>query len=208
MTTVTTDMLREISDAFNRHDIDGIMAFFTEDAVFESPKGPDPWGRRFVGSDQVRDGIAARFVGLPDVHYGDASHWVSGDGASPNGRSPEPRPMASGSTFGGATSGLSATGRWRVRTRTGKSSPPEQAGTRGRADHDHLQASRRPISSPVPRLRSVLQDDQQLLGAAGAHAERGTRVNARIRNVALARPHAGPLERGGGRRHDAFVSSL
>ena len=82
MTTVepvTTDTLKEIADAFNRHDIDGIMAFFAEDAVFETPKGSDPWGRRFAGKEQVREGIAARFAGIPDVHYGDDSHWVSGD---------------------------------------------------------------------------------------------------------------------------------
>jgi ketosteroid isomerase-like protein len=77
--TVTTDTLKEIADAFNRHDIDGIMAFFAEDAVFETPKGPDPWGRRFAGKEQVREGVAARFAGIPDVHYGDDSHWVSGD---------------------------------------------------------------------------------------------------------------------------------
>ena len=77
--TVTTDTLIAIADAFNRHDVDGVMAFFADDAVFETPKGPDPWGRRLVGREQVREGIAARFAGIPDVHYGDASHWLSGD---------------------------------------------------------------------------------------------------------------------------------
>ena len=77
--TVTIETLRSIADAFNRHDLDGIMAFFTEDAIFETPKGPEPWGRRFAGTEQVREGIAARFAGIPDVHYGDDSHWVTGD---------------------------------------------------------------------------------------------------------------------------------
>ena len=77
--TVTTETLEAIADAFNRHDLDAIMAFFTEDAVFEAPKGPDPWGRRFVGKEQVREGFAARFAGIPDVHYGDDAHCVCGD---------------------------------------------------------------------------------------------------------------------------------
>lgn len=76
--TVTTKTLEEIADAFNRHDVDGIMGFFAEDAVFEPPRGPDPWGRRLVGKERVREGIAARFAGIPDVHYGDSSHWVCG----------------------------------------------------------------------------------------------------------------------------------
>jgi ketosteroid isomerase-like protein len=77
--TVTTNTLQAIADAFNRHDVDGVMAFFAEDAVFETPKGPDAWGTRFVGTEQVRAGVAARFEGIPDVHYGDATHWLCGD---------------------------------------------------------------------------------------------------------------------------------
>jgi ketosteroid isomerase-like protein len=76
---VTTETLRAIADAFNRHDVDAIMSFFADDAVFEAPRGPDPWGRRFVGLDEVREGFEARFAGIPDVHYGDDEHWVSGD---------------------------------------------------------------------------------------------------------------------------------
>jgi steroid delta-isomerase-like uncharacterized protein len=75
--------LRELLDAFNRHDLDGIMCFFADDCVFESPRGPDPWGRRFVGKAEVRRGLATRFEGIPDVHYGSESHFASGDrGAS------------------------------------------------------------------------------------------------------------------------------
>ena len=77
------ETLQEIAAAFNRHDLDAIMAFFSEDAVLESPRGPTPHGTRFVGRDAVREGLAARFTGIPDVHYGDDDHFVSGDrGAS------------------------------------------------------------------------------------------------------------------------------
>lgn len=75
--------LKALTDAFNRHDLDAIMSFFTDDAVFESPRGPDAWGRRFSGKAEVRDGLAARFTGIPDVHYGDDDHFVAGErGAS------------------------------------------------------------------------------------------------------------------------------
>ncbi len=76
---VTVDTLAAIADAFNRHDVDGVMSFFADDAVFETPKGPDPWGKRLVGRDEVREGVAARFAGIPDVHYGDDCHWLCGD---------------------------------------------------------------------------------------------------------------------------------
>ena len=71
--------LKALVAAFNAHDLDAIMAFFADDAVLEMPRGPDPWGRRFVGRAAVRDGLKARFDGLPDVHYGADSHYVDRD---------------------------------------------------------------------------------------------------------------------------------
>jgi ketosteroid isomerase-like protein len=76
-------MLNEIAAAFDRHDLDGIMAHFADDAVFEAPRGSDRWGRRFVGRDAVREAFAGRFAGIPDVRYQDDEHFVDGDrGAS------------------------------------------------------------------------------------------------------------------------------
>ena len=77
--TVTVDTLKKIADAFNRHDLDAIMEFFSDDCSFDFPRGPDPWGQRFVGKTEVREALAGRFKGIPDVHYGDERHWVAGD---------------------------------------------------------------------------------------------------------------------------------
>jgi ketosteroid isomerase-like protein len=65
--------------AFNAHDLDAIMALFADDCVLEMPRGPQPWGARAEGRPAVRAALAGRFEGLPDVHYGDASHFVDGD---------------------------------------------------------------------------------------------------------------------------------
>jgi ketosteroid isomerase-like protein len=73
------DLLRRVADAFNRHDLDAIMAAFSDECVFESPRGPDPWGTRFVGKSGVREGIASRFTGIPNVRYGDDEHFACGD---------------------------------------------------------------------------------------------------------------------------------
>ena len=76
-------MLRSIAAAFDGHDLDGIMAHFADDAVFESPRGPEPWGRRFAGREEVRNAFAGRFSGIPDVRYRQDDHFVDGDrGAS------------------------------------------------------------------------------------------------------------------------------
>ena len=76
---VTVETLKQILDAFNRHDLDSIMEFFAEDCSFDFPRGPEAFGQRFVGKAQVREALASRFKGIPDVHYGDDVHWVAGD---------------------------------------------------------------------------------------------------------------------------------
>ncbi len=76
-------MLRSIAASFDRHDLEGILRHFADDAIFEAPRGPDPWGQRFVGREEVRDAFAGRFAGIPDIRYRDDEHFVDGDrGAS------------------------------------------------------------------------------------------------------------------------------
>ena len=76
-------MLKAIAQAFDAHDLEGIMVHFADDAVFEGPRGADPWGTRFVGRQEIREGFAARFAGIPDIRYQQDEHFVDGDrGAS------------------------------------------------------------------------------------------------------------------------------
>ncbi|MEO6683566.1 MAG: nuclear transport factor 2 family protein [Ginsengibacter sp.] len=77
--TVTLDTLKAVLDAFNRHDLDAIMEYFTEDCSFDFPKGPEPFGKRFIGKAQVREALSGRFKGIPDVHYSEDRHWLSAD---------------------------------------------------------------------------------------------------------------------------------
>ena len=78
-TNPATPSLQALLEAFNAHDVDAILSFFTEDCVFDMPRGPAPGGRRLIGKQQVRAGIQSRFDGIPDIHYGDDRHWTCGD---------------------------------------------------------------------------------------------------------------------------------
>jgi ketosteroid isomerase-like protein len=71
--------LRAIAAGFDSHDLDRIMAHFTDDCVFEAPRGPEAFGRRVKGLAAVRAAFADRFAGIPDVRYTDDSHFVAGD---------------------------------------------------------------------------------------------------------------------------------
>jgi ketosteroid isomerase-like protein len=74
-----TTPLQAFLDAFNDHDVDAIMSFFTDDCVMDLPRGPAPGGQRLVGKEQVRKGVQARFAGIPDISYGDDRHFTCGD---------------------------------------------------------------------------------------------------------------------------------
>lgn len=76
---VTCELLKAFLEAFNRHDLDSIMGYFADDCVFYMPRGSAPRGERYVGKHAVRAGLAKRFEGIPDVHYGEDQHWVCGD---------------------------------------------------------------------------------------------------------------------------------
>jgi ketosteroid isomerase-like protein len=73
---VTHALMKSFLTAFNRHDLDAIMDYFAEDCVFYMPRGATPRGDRYVGKREVRAGLAKRFEGIPDVHYGEDRHWV------------------------------------------------------------------------------------------------------------------------------------
>ena len=79
VSTITVNTLEEVLDAFNRHDLDAIMEYFSDDCSFDFPRGPEPGGKRFIGKEQVREALAGRFKGIPEVHYGDDRHFVAGD---------------------------------------------------------------------------------------------------------------------------------
>ncbi|CAB3723094.1 MULTISPECIES: nuclear transport factor 2 family protein [Achromobacter] len=77
--TVTADMLAEFAAAWNRHDIDALMRFMTEDCVFETVAGPDACGSRHTGVEAVRTAFAAAWKNFPDAQWNNGRHWVAGD---------------------------------------------------------------------------------------------------------------------------------
>lgn len=76
---VTADTLHAFADAWNRHDVDALMSFMTEDCVFEASAGPDVCGSRYAGFESVRAAFVEIWTTFPDAHWGNARHLVAGD---------------------------------------------------------------------------------------------------------------------------------
>ena len=79
ITQVTTDMLQAFADAWNRHDVDALMSFMTDDCVFEASAGPDVCGTLYEGREAVRAGFSEVWATYPDAHWGNARHFVCGN---------------------------------------------------------------------------------------------------------------------------------
>jgi steroid delta-isomerase-like uncharacterized protein len=77
--TVTTATLEAFSDAWNRHDIDALMSFMSDDCVFQTPAGPDACGTRHEGREAVRKAFAAAWATVPDAQWERGRHFVHGD---------------------------------------------------------------------------------------------------------------------------------
>ena len=76
---VTVATLEAFSDAWNRHDIDALMSFMTDDCVFMTAAGPDACGTRHVGADAVRKAFPAAWVTSPDAQWRNGQHVVQGE---------------------------------------------------------------------------------------------------------------------------------
>jgi ketosteroid isomerase-like protein len=76
---VTIKDLEAFGDGWNRHDVDFLMTFMSDDPVFETTAGKDVCGTRYAGRDEVRDAFARVFKIFPDAHFGNARHFIAGD---------------------------------------------------------------------------------------------------------------------------------
>lgn len=61
--TPEEQLIRRYFDAFNRHDIEGVMACFDYEAVLVGPNG-----KRLVGIAEVRRSYETEFALFPDAH--------------------------------------------------------------------------------------------------------------------------------------------
>lgn len=66
------------NDAFNRHEVDAIMALMTDDCVFDSTR-PPPDGERLVGQAAVRAFWTAMFTRSPEARFESEEMVAMGD---------------------------------------------------------------------------------------------------------------------------------
>jgi ketosteroid isomerase-like protein len=73
----TVAAVERFNDAFNRHDVDAVMAAMTDDCVFESTSPPN--GDRHEGQAAVRKAWEEFFAASPSAHFDAEDVIAAGD---------------------------------------------------------------------------------------------------------------------------------
>jgi ketosteroid isomerase-like protein len=78
MSDATIAVIRRFNEAFNRHNVDEIMASMTDDCVFENTR-PTPDGTRIEGHEAVRRAWETLFQNSPHAHFETEEMFAAGD---------------------------------------------------------------------------------------------------------------------------------
>jgi taurine dehydrogenase small subunit len=79
MPTIT--LLDAFANAFNAHDAEKIVAYMTEDCIFEASSGPEVDGQKFIGKEAVKKAFEDIFKNFPDARWNHPHHFIAGDRA-------------------------------------------------------------------------------------------------------------------------------
>lgn len=77
-TALTLSAVENFNNAFNRHDVDEVMNYMTEDCVFENTS-PMPDGTRLEGAAAVREFWEKMFANSPDAYFEAEEVFATGD---------------------------------------------------------------------------------------------------------------------------------
>jgi hypothetical protein len=70
-------VIKDYDAAWNAHDVEGVMAFFADDAVVRmEPAPPDGSGGVYTGKEQIRAGVVEPL--MPGFHTESRDHQVAG----------------------------------------------------------------------------------------------------------------------------------
>ena len=76
---VTVETLQAFAEAWNRHDVEALMSFMTDDCVFQASAGSEVYGTRYTGPAAVRASYVEVWTAFPDAHWANARHFVQGE---------------------------------------------------------------------------------------------------------------------------------
>ena len=77
--TQLLQLLTNFSNAWNKHDVEALMACMHHDCCFETVAGSEVFGTRIQGFDAVKQAFENTFQSFPDAQWLNGKHWLSDD---------------------------------------------------------------------------------------------------------------------------------
>ena len=77
--TPTEELVNAINEAFNSNDISAVMPYFTEDACFNTTRGPDAEGTTFKGKEAIAGAFQALFDSVESVRWEPLDTRIAGN---------------------------------------------------------------------------------------------------------------------------------
>ena len=81
MKEITKELVEAVGDAFDENNIEKVMHFFADDAIFDHAVGPEPYGLRFTGADEIRKVFDGLFQKVDSVFWETLDCRIVGDKA-------------------------------------------------------------------------------------------------------------------------------
>ncbi len=77
--TPTEKLVNAINEAFNSNDVSAVMPYFTEDACFDTSRGPDAEGTTFKGKEAIAGAFQALFDSVESVRWEPLDTRIAGN---------------------------------------------------------------------------------------------------------------------------------
>ena len=77
--SLSLELVNEINDAFNSNDVSAIMPYFTDDACFNTTRGPNAEGSTYEGKRAIAGAFQTLFDSVITVRWEPTDVRISGD---------------------------------------------------------------------------------------------------------------------------------
>ncbi len=78
---ITQELLSKMFAAYNALDVDAVLEFFADDAVFDHSTGPEIYGQRFEGKSAIREIFKLAFESVEHLSYEPIDTRIAGNKA-------------------------------------------------------------------------------------------------------------------------------
>ena len=77
--SLSPELVNKINDAFNSNDMAAIMPYFTDDACFNTTRGPGAEGNTYQGKEAIEGAFKALFNSVETVRWEPLDTRIAGD---------------------------------------------------------------------------------------------------------------------------------